>query len=182
MTVGIIIDFQSIISVSASIDSFSYVRRCIYYSRSHIRSRPFSSDWDIPLLLFEFLWYGNMLWYILSLISRLIDLSTAANYWYMNMQWAYYSRLIDYVQALICWEWRRREVCCDLNVVCRAFHIGLFAAGLLGCRVYVNCTDTRVSIPSFGGFSLLLSALAGVQELVILAGENSELNSFISSI
>ena len=30
----------------------------------------------------------------------------------------------------------------------------------------------------FGGFSLLLSALAGVRKLAIFAGENSALNSF----
>ena len=60
------------------------------------------------------------------------------------------------------WEWRRREVCCNLNFVCRAFRVGRFAGGLFGCLVYVNCTDTRVSIPSFGGFSLSLFALAGV--------------------
>ena len=54
------------------------------------------------------------------------------------------------------WEWRRREVCYNLNVVCRAFHIGHFTAGLFSCLVCVNCIDTRVSFPSFGGFSLLL--------------------------
>ena len=60
------------------------------------------------------------------------------------------------------WESRRRDVRCNLNVVCRAFRVGHFAGGLFRCLVCVNCTDTRVSIPSFGGFSLLLSALAGV--------------------
>ena len=75
------------------------------------------------------------------------------------------------------WEWRRREVCCNLNFVCRAFRVGRFASGLLSCLVWVNCIDTRVSIPSFSGFSLLLSALAGVHKLVIFAGENSKLNS-----
>ena len=35
-----------------------------------------------------------------------------------------------------------------------------------------------MSNPSFGGFSLLLFALAGVHKSVIFAGENSELNSF----
>ena len=39
--------------------------------------------------------------------------------------------------------------------------------------------DTRVSIPSFGGFSLLLSALAGVHKLVILAGEFPNLTNVI---
>ena len=87
-------------------------------------------------------------------------------------------RLIYRLAAISYWEWRRREVRCSLNVVCRAFRERLFAGGLFGCLVCVNCTDTRVSIPSFGGFSLLLlSALAGVHKSVISAGGNSELNS-----
>ena len=82
------------------------------------------------------------------------------------------------VAAASYWEWRRRDVRCNLNVVCRASCVGRFAGGLFGCLVYVNCTDTRVSIPSFGGFSLLLSVLAGAHKSVISAGGNSELNSF----
>ena len=140
----------------------------------------------------------------ISLISRLIDfgsqqrlLTYMCRYiyesWWENWFAAASNKL--YVQVHIfclllpliclsaaasCLEWRRREVCCNLNVVCRAFHIGHFAgcepARIFICLVCVNCTDTRVSILSFGGFSLWLSALAGVQDLVIFAGENSKLN------
>ena len=41
--------------------------------------------------------------------------------------------------------------------VCRAFRGGHFAGGLFSCRVWVICTDTRVSIPSFWRLLLLLS-------------------------
>ena len=86
-----------------------------------------------------------------------------------------------YVQVhilLVVGKWRRREVCYDLNFVCRAFHIGLFAAGLFSCRVYVNCTDTRVSFPSFGGFSLLFVGTRGSTGIRNSRGRIFELNSF----
>ena len=90
-------------------------------------------------------------------------------------------RSIYRLAAISYWEWRRREVRYSLNVVCvcRAFHTGLFVAGS-SVVLFVNCTDTRVSNLSFGGFSLLLSVLAGAHKSVISAGGNSELNSTTS--
>ena len=78
------------------------------------------------------------------------------------------------------WEWRRREVHCNSNfslppgLSCWTFR----GDGLFSCLVCVICTDTRVSIPSFGGFSLLLSVLVGAHKSVISASGNFELNSF----
>ena len=112
--------FSLAISVSATIDSFSYMRRCIYYSRSHIRSRPFSFDWDILLLLSEILWYGNMLMSILLLISELIDSahSSIINYmcryiyksWWEN--WYYMCRYIYILPAAASYLF----VCCCLSL------------------------------------------------------------------
>ena len=69
--------------------------------------------------------------------------------------------------------------------VCRASGLSCWTfdgIGLFSCLVCVVSTDTRVSIPSFWWLLfvvvLLLSALAGVQEIEILAREFYELNSF----
>ena len=111
--------------------------------------------------------------------------------WWEN--WYAAAFIILYVQVHICCmllpliclsaaayrlEWRRRGVRCNLNVVCRAFRVGHFTAGLFSCLVCVNCIDTRVSFPSFGGFSLLFVGTRGSTGIRNSRGRIFELNSF----
>ena len=66
--------------------------------------------------------------------------------------------------------------------VCRAFRDGHFADGLFSRLVCVNCSDTRVSIPSLAASLLLLFALVGNIKVVIFAGENSALYSMFQTL
>ena len=129
------------------------------------------------------------------ILQKVTFSSSFLNYWYGNMQWAYYSWLIDYVSnsvlLVICagtyikvddrickqqdsyymCRYILIACCCLLFVclllpligngeeeksaliwilsVCRVFRAGLFTGGLFSCLVCVNCTDIRVSFPSF---------------------------------
>ena len=58
---------------------------------------------------------------------------------------------------------KKRSLLCNLNLCLPGLSWWTFHGdGLFSSLVYVSCPDTRVSIPSFGGFSLvLLSILSG---------------------
>ena len=75
-------------------------------------------------------------------------------------------------------EWRRREVHCNSNFCLPGLSWWMFRDGLFSCRVCVNCTDTRVSCPSFGGFSLLFVGTRGSTGIRNSRGRIFELNSF----
>ena len=122
------------------------MRGCTIYYCSRIRSRLPSSyagelffEKSRTPLLFEFavirIYYG----YILLLISRLIDL--ARNSVCLSTCW---------LAAAYRWEWRRREVHYNSNFCLPGVGLSCwtFRDGLFSCRICVNCTDTRVSIPS----------------------------------
>ena len=59
-------------------------------------------------------------------ISQLIDSACSS----VSILYAQVHILFAAAAASNYWEWRRREVRCNMNVVCRAFHIGRFADGL----------------------------------------------------
>ena len=85
-----------------------------------------------------------------------------------------------YVQVhilLVVGRRRRREVCCDLNFVCRAFRERRFAGGLFGCLVLI-AWHPCVNFILWRLLFVVVSALAGAHKAVISAGGNSELNSF----